>query len=311
MFLSKAIVGDVTNECNQSRRFSDMMACFAFSQALFPNLVRLMQSDVVSSMPALLPCSVGVVLLCLSLVLCLLFVPETLRENTIVSDDDDVSSPFFPVFIYGSMAFLLLGNESLVPLLVQEKLVHGGLGYSLHEVSIIFTAQGVAYALLQKFLYPIVARSFGLISSLRTSCLALCVLMPAGFLPSLLTSIPLMPLVSMCLIVSVRIGFISLALTASIELLNNASCALNRARVSSYAQALASMARACGCVLVGTVYDYSRSSGRLFLPFCYLAIGMTFLFILTCYIPKSLNTPFKAASDTTDTDTEAGFKDDS
>ena len=320
LFLCKAIMGDVTNAANQTKRFSDMMACFAFSLAVSPNIARLL--DVGDpAMPALLPCSVGCGLLLIAIILVYVYVPETLHPAKLSACDvteletvagdikmyDDVDNVDFlwnrgsilSTVLYGMIALFLLGSESLVPLITVETPEESGFGESKDEVILFFTVQGIVYVCSQTFVYPTLSKRLGTIRSFRYGCVATGLLIASGFTPTFLHEYGDWTVISMCILIGVRIIFISLALTASIELVNNATKPHNRGKLNAAAHGLASMTRASGCVSTGAVYDLCRRFHCVYVVFCALGAGMLVCAWLSLLLPNSVNRPI-APSDSLD-----------
>jgi hypothetical protein len=162
-------------------------------------------------------------------------------------------------------------NDELLPLFAKTRVEDGGLSFGPAEVGFLLTIQGVTLIFFQMFLFPRITRALGTVRTYQLSTLA--ALFYFAFFPStsftaLLGRAALWAELAPIMVVRAMIG--SSAFTAVMIIVNNGSPTGSLGAVNGLGQAGASLSRALGPLLGGSIWSLSLSShlpAHQFLPF--------------------------------------------
>ncbi|CEO97818.1 Major facilitator superfamily (MFS) profile domain-containing protein [Plasmodiophora brassicae] len=290
MFMSKAVLGDVCNAETQSKRFSEMYMYFALSLTIAPFGVSLFADN--GDLYALAPCAIASAITFIVLIVCFVFLPETRPSSDAVTSDAQASSwaqivqdrrIAASVGLYAFLAILLLGIEVLTTLIINEAPSRGGLGLGRQAIGQLFAIQGAVYIVAQRFVCPFAISRLGSVSAFRYGASSLVVIYPLAIVPSWLP----LPFMFMAVQMSLKIVAISVALTASAVLINEATSPACRSSVNGLAQSLAAIARCIGAFTVGSLYDLSAASHAVYAPFLLLSLGMLIAYLASFWVTRA------------------------
>ncbi|KAL0482335.1 peptide/nitrate transporter [Acrasis kona] len=185
------------------------------------------------------------------------------------------------------------------PLWMMLSYENRGLNFGTQELGIMGTILGVAMFLYQLLLCHVVLSKFGILNSLRVSCVIMAVIYP--FFPeiNLLTKLSsIIPMWAVLVLANiVRIVIMQTVMTGCNIMLNNSVSPQNMGKLNGVALSINAIGRAFGPIAATTVFSYSIYGTKfpfdIHLIFILLSCILLSMVLMTIRLPKSLNEPRK------------------
>ncbi|KAJ9074434.1 hypothetical protein DSO57_1006395 [Entomophthora muscae] len=305
----KSMMAEMTDHTNRALGFSYLSMAFGLGFIVgpamggflihpadnFPSLFG--SSRFLRKFPYFLPCAVTAGFCALGMVLCQLYLKETLDrcdqapELDVVNEKSkDVTkvgrTTWIAIVSYTSLSFVTIIVEELFPFWAATSPEKGGLGFDASRIGSVFAISGLVLVLMQLLVYPFIQRRFGTMFLYRWVFIF--------YIPIVV----FMPFTStfphVFVIVTIIYGFRTCcgvtAFTSYNILLPDTCSSRILGKVNGISHSLGSLARAVGPSLCGFLWSWSLSS-KLPFPFNY---HFTFnLLALMCLITFFIVTQIK------------------
>ncbi|XP_064400477.1 uncharacterized protein LOC135346696 [Halichondria panicea] len=218
----------------------------------------------------------------------------SLRNHCLYLWDRNVS---LSLLMYCTFSFALIGWNEVFPVWAKTSPHLGGLGFSLREIGLALTIDGVVFLPFSLFLYPLLEKKFG---SINACYGALIVLIPFTMLiPNIHYLSPWRGLLwfVLCLTLIINQICIGVAVSCSILFINNSVTFDKLGTINGLATSLTSFGRSLAPVVAGGMFSLSLSATMngygypIDYRFVFLMFGLTYLLcvLFVACLPVSIN----------------------